>query len=202
MKRCTMSLMVRQMKLRITIPYSILQFHTSNPLGWWNIKTKKKQKITCVGKNAEKVCNFLPCILLVRSKMVWPLRKKKIKKEMTIRSSNLTSGYLSKKKFKIGPWKDTCIFIVRYSIIQNSQGVPVWPSWLRIKCCHCSGSGHCCGTGLIPGRGTSCHECGQKQRQKQNSQVIEATYMSINRWMVKKKKKNVIYTCNGILVIP
>ena len=30
-------------------------------------------------------------------------------------------------------------------------------------CCHCSGLGCCCGSGLIPGPGTStCYGCGQK----------------------------------------
>ena len=42
-------------------------------------------------------------------------------------------------------------------------GVPLWCSGLRIQHCHCSGSGHCCDLGLIPGLGTStCHRCGQR----------------------------------------
>ena len=42
-------------------------------------------------------------------------------------------------------------------------GVSLWHSQLRIWHCHCSGSGHCCGMGLILGPGTSaCHGCGQK----------------------------------------
>ena len=38
------------------------------------------------------------------------------------------------------------------------EGVP-----LRNQCYHCSGSGCCCGTGSVPGPGTStCHEHSQK----------------------------------------
>ena len=32
---------------------------------------------------------------------------------------------------------------------------PLGTAGLRIWRCHCSGVGHCCGTGLIPGLGTS-----------------------------------------------
>ena len=28
-------------------------------------------------------------------------------------------------------------------------GIPWWPGGLRIQCCHCCGSGHCCGTSSI-----------------------------------------------------
>ena len=42
----------------------------------------------------------------------------------------------------------------------------MWHSRLRIWYCHCSGPGHCCGTGSIPVLGTSvCHECGKTNRQ-------------------------------------
>ena len=38
----------------------------------------------------------------------------------------------------------------------------MWCCGLRIWCCHCSGSGHCCGSGLIPGPETfTC--CGSEQ---------------------------------------
>ena len=33
-------------------------------------------------------------------------------------------------------------------------GALLWYSDLRIQCCHCSGSGCCCGGSLIPGPGT------------------------------------------------
>ena len=36
---------------------------------------------------------------------------------------------------------------------------------LRIQCCHCCGSGHYCGTGSIPGPGTSTC-CGRSHRKK------------------------------------
>ena len=41
--------------------------------------------------------------------------------------------------------------------------VPVWLNRLKTRHCHCRGSGHCCGTGLIPGPGSSaCRGRGQK----------------------------------------
>ena len=41
-------------------------------------------------------------------------------------------------------------------------GVPLWYSRLRIWC-YCSGPGHCCGSGLIPGQGTSTGTGGKKK---------------------------------------
>ena len=52
-------------------------------------------------------------------------------------------------------------------------GVPLWLRRLRIWCCHLCGSGHCCGTDLISGPGTSaCHRCGQKGKKPRNSIMI------------------------------
>ena len=43
-------------------------------------------------------------------------------------------------------------------ILKTFMGVPLWCSRLRIRCCHCSSSCGCCGSGLIPDSGTStCH---------------------------------------------
>ena len=42
---------------------------------------------------------------------------------------------------------------------------PLWHSWLRIWCCPCCGSDHCCGLGSAPCLGTStCRRCGQKKK--------------------------------------
>ena len=50
------------------------------------------------------------------------------------------------------------------------QGVLLWLTGLRIWRCHCSGLGHCCGTGLIPGWGTStCQGYAQKRRKKRQN---------------------------------
>ena len=55
--------------------------------------------------------------------------------------------------------------------LKNLQGFPCWPNRLRIQHCHCSSSGHCCGTGLIPGQGTSaCCRRGQKKPKQQQQQ--------------------------------
>ena len=65
------------------------------------------------------------------------------------------------------------------------QGVPLWCSWLRIQCCHCSGSGHCCGTGVILGPGTfMCCRLGQKT-QKKTQYAISSTqnkYMALQEF--------------------
>ena len=51
----------------------------------------------------------------------------------------------------------------KYLLMLRVTGVPWWLRRLRIWGCHCSGLGHSCGTGLIPGPGTSaCCEHGQK----------------------------------------
>ena len=44
------------------------------------------------------------------------------------------------------------------------KGVCLWHSGLRIQCCPCSSSGHCCDRGFSPGLGNSTyHGCGQKK---------------------------------------
>ena len=41
----------------------------------------------------------------------------------------------------------------------KASRVPWWHSGLKIRCCRCSGSSHCCGRGSIPVPGTSTY-CG------------------------------------------
>ena len=52
------------------------------------------------------------------------------------------------------------------SLRKNCEvGVPLRHSRLRIWCCHYSSLGPCCGSGLIPGLGTStCRGCGQNEK--------------------------------------
>ena len=63
------------------------------------------------------------------------------------------------------------LFFSYFSYFQNNEsqitesfqnkgylGVPWWHGRLRIRCCHFSVSGHCCGKGSIPGLGIYiCH---------------------------------------------
>ena len=42
--------------------------------------------------------------------------------------------------------------------LENSPGVPIWLSKLKIWHCHCSILGYCSGAGLIPGPGTTKKE--------------------------------------------
>ena len=49
-----------------------------------------------------------------------------------------------------------------------TAGARSWCSGLRIHHCHCSGSGRCCGVGLIPGPGTATHH-GQPPPQKKKN---------------------------------
>ena len=56
--------------------------------------------------------------------------------------------------------------------LKTLRGVPWWPSGLRIQHCHCSGSGHCCVLGVIPGLGTlTCCGCSQKKKKKKKKGV-------------------------------
>ena len=65
-----------------------------------------------------------------------------------------------------------CLEFSQIEVFRNTSRnyvtrVPLWRSKLRIQCCHYSGLGHSCGSGLIPGLGTStCHEHGQKKKKK------------------------------------
>ena len=60
---------------------------------------------------------------------------------------------------------------VNISQKKSIYGVPWWLSGLKIQCCPCSGLGHCCGVGLIPGPGTSiCCRRGQKIKKKKKKQ--------------------------------
>ena len=62
-----------------------------------------------------------------------------------------------------------------------------FPFWLRIQCCHCSGSGHCCCVGSIPGLETSTcleHTASppslQKTRSKNGQQNSTAIFQREN----------------------
>lgn len=48
----------------------------------------------------------------------------------------------------------------------HKHGVPLWHNRLRIRHCHCSGSGHCFGPSSIPGSGPPC-AMGMAKRKKQ-----------------------------------
>ena len=54
---------------------------------------------------------------------------------------------------------------------EYEQGVSVWLSGLRIWHCHCSGSECCCGSGVIPGLGTSVGVAKKKKKVKQSKNV-------------------------------
>ena len=74
-------------------------------------------------------------------------------------------------------------------------------SRLRIQCCHCYGSGYCCGTGSMPGPGTSaCHKCNQKRMCRtiitehllnagRRPQTSEWVRKSTRNWVGQKKKR-------------
>ena len=53
------------------------------------------------------------------------------------------------------------------------SGVPLWHSGLRILHCHCSSSGHCCDTGLIPRLGIyTCYRWGQQNKTEQKNDSV------------------------------
>jgi len=61
-----------------------------------------------------------------------------------------------------------CTTEVRYSKI----GVPWWLGRLKIQCCHCCGSGRCCGSDSVLGPGTStCSRHGQEKNKERNTKM-------------------------------
>ena len=57
--------------------------------------------------------------------------------------------------------------VEKYTLLEIARGVPWWHNRLKIRHCRCYGSGHCCGTGSIPGPGTSaCLRQGQKKKER------------------------------------
>ena len=76
-----------------------------------------------------------------------------------------------------------------WNLKKNDRGVPLWHMRLRIQSCHCSGSGCCHGTGLIPGLGTSiCHKCSQKKRKKRQRKKNKKEFSKVA--FIKSKKRN------------
>ena len=62
-------------------------------------------------------------------------------------------------------------------------GILWWFSGLRIWRCHCCGSNYCCGTGLIPGLGTSTY-CGcshkkKKKLRKKKKELSSSNYIPL-----------------------
>ena len=59
----------------------------------------------------------------------------------------------------------------------------MWLSWLRIWCCHSSGSGCCCGMGSIHGPGTSaCHDCGKTTKTKKHPKNTKQIMLMLLVW--------------------
>ena len=55
-------------------------------------------------------------------------------------------------------WMNPEIIILSEVSGKKKQTLGVWHSWLRILCCHCRGSGCCCGVGSVPDPGPyTCH---------------------------------------------
>ena len=64
----------------------------------------------------------------------------------------------------------------------------MWCSLLKIWYCHCSRWGHCCGTGLIPGLGTSklpyaagTAEKKERERRKRKGRQMDIPDLSLKR---------------------
>ena len=67
-------------------------------------------------------------------------------------------------------------------IRKRIEGVPWWPSGLRVCHCHHCGSGYSCGVGFDPCPGISiCNRCDQKRKKKKKKE--------------KKKKKKKLTDC-------
>ena len=96
--------------------------------------------------------------------------------------------FFSKMCFKANPKQHVTLYLhaaihvsTKYDLLKNitvpslfNQNNNSWSSLvtqrLRILCCPCYGSGHCCGPGSISGPGTSaCYGCGQKNNNNNNN---------------------------------
>ena len=65
------------------------------------------------------------------------------------------------------------------------MGVSLWCSGLRIWCCHCKSSGHCCGAGSIYSLGTStCHG------RNNNKKLWEMINKELEDLKIKQTKMN------------
>ena len=72
----------------------------------------------------------------------------------------------------------------------------LWHRSLRIQHCHCNGSGHCCGMGLIPGLGTSiCHGQAKKKKKERKKEGKKEYMFFWVMWLLKTDFKKVIYIC-------
>ena len=82
---------------------------------------------------------------------------------------------------------------------KKTAGVPWWRSRLRTWHCHCSGSGHCCALGWIPGPGNSaCGGCDPKKKkiEKENCQRRQKVVMGT---MMPKGTHS--YNCSYYVII-
>ena len=74
------------------------------------------------------------------------------------------------------------------------RGVLCWPSGLRSWHSHCSGSGCCCGVGLIPGlRISACSGPGQKNKES-FSKIIYSCGIVINFVLQQSSRHGLAYT--------
>ena len=71
------------------------------------------------------------------------------------------------------------------------MGVLLWCSRLSIRCCHCYGLDHCCGTGSIPDLGTSkgCECRGRKKKKKKEKNHIYVFKVFLERKVGKEPVK-------------
>ena len=68
-------------------------------------------------------------------------------------------------------------------------GVPLWHSGLRIQGYQCSGLGHCCGAGLIPGPISTCCRHGQKKKTKNKKTTTTTTKQNKKKNLKTNKQK-------------
>ena len=101
-------------------------------------------------------------------------KKKKKSKFYVVAVRKFQNYFLLEKNREFPLWHSG--LRTQYRVHEDVGSVPGLTQWVRIWhcyklqcrsqmwCCHCCGSGCCCGTGLIPDMGTfTCHDCSQKK---------------------------------------
>ena len=66
---------------------------------------------------------------------------------------------------------------------KNRLGVLLWHSGLRIRYCHCSSLGGCCGTGSVLDTGSTCRGHGQTKKERRENKRLKMNLGRVTGWL-------------------